>query len=102
MHILNMKHEKHPWFIRDSNPVPLGQKSGTLTTELPGHLLKSEVMYGKYFEKVRLCHSIFETRTLARTVIIFRNHRKTSKFTSEIFSHFHTKWATNLNQFDST
>jgi hypothetical protein len=26
-----MKHEKHPWFIgfiRDSNPVPLGQKSG--------------------------------------------------------------------------
>jgi hypothetical protein len=33
-----MKHEKHPWFIRDSNPVPLGQKSGALTTELPGHL----------------------------------------------------------------
>jgi hypothetical protein len=33
-----MKHEKHPWFIRDSNPVPLGQKSGPLTTELPGHL----------------------------------------------------------------
>jgi hypothetical protein len=29
-----MKHEKHPWFIRDSNPVPLGQKSGALTTEL--------------------------------------------------------------------
>jgi hypothetical protein len=39
MHKLNMKHEKHPWFIRDSNPVPLGQKSGALTTELPGHLL---------------------------------------------------------------
>jgi hypothetical protein len=38
MHKLNMKHEKHPWFIRDSNPVPLGQKSGALTTELPGHL----------------------------------------------------------------
>jgi hypothetical protein len=37
MHKLNMKHEKHP-FIRDSNPVPLGQKSGALTTELPGHL----------------------------------------------------------------
>jgi hypothetical protein len=36
MHKLNMKHEKHPWFIRDSNPVPLGQKSGALTTELPG------------------------------------------------------------------
>jgi hypothetical protein len=34
-----MKHEKHPWFIRDSNPVPLGQKSGALTTELPGHLV---------------------------------------------------------------
>jgi hypothetical protein len=33
-----MKHEKHPWFIRDSNPVPLGQKSGALTTELTGHL----------------------------------------------------------------
>jgi hypothetical protein len=28
----------HPWFTRDSNPVPLGQKSGALTTELPGHL----------------------------------------------------------------
>jgi hypothetical protein len=34
-----MKHEKHPWFIRDSNPVPLGQKSGALTTELPVPLL---------------------------------------------------------------
>jgi hypothetical protein len=33
-----MKHEKHPWFVRDSNPVPLGQKSGALTTELPGQL----------------------------------------------------------------
>jgi hypothetical protein len=33
-----MKPEKYPWFIRDSNPVPLGQKSGALTTELPGHL----------------------------------------------------------------
>jgi hypothetical protein len=38
MHKLNMKHEKHPWFIRDSNPVSLGQKSGALTTELPGHI----------------------------------------------------------------
>jgi hypothetical protein len=37
MHKLNMKHEKHPWFIRDSKPVPLGQKSGALTTELQGH-----------------------------------------------------------------
>jgi hypothetical protein len=34
---LNMKHEKHAWFIRDSNPVSLGQKSGALTTELPRH-----------------------------------------------------------------
>jgi hypothetical protein len=45
MHKLNMKHEKHPWFIRDSNPVTLGQKSGALTTELPGHLNFSHILY---------------------------------------------------------
>jgi hypothetical protein len=45
-----MKHEKHPWFIRDSNPVPLGLKSGALTTELPGHLTekgKTSSIYSK-------------------------------------------------------
>jgi hypothetical protein len=35
-----MKHEKHPWFIRDSNPVPLGQESGALTTELRTKAIK--------------------------------------------------------------
>jgi hypothetical protein len=37
IHKLNMKHLNHSCFIRYSNPVPLGQKSGALTTELPGH-----------------------------------------------------------------
>jgi hypothetical protein len=49
-----MKHEKHLWFIRDSNPVPLGQKSGELTTELPGHLHhvnKSDCIIGNYFQE---------------------------------------------------
>jgi hypothetical protein len=36
-HNAQTQHEKHPLFTRNSNPVPLGLKSGALTTELPGH-----------------------------------------------------------------
>jgi hypothetical protein len=48
-----MKHEKHPWFIRDSNPVPVDQKSGALTTELPGHLGEGEYLNFQIPEQIK-------------------------------------------------
>jgi predicted DNA-binding protein (MmcQ/YjbR family) len=63
MHKLNMKHEKHPWFIRDSNPVPLGQKSGALTTELPGHKLHATLFPEKSFKSDEVNNQSFQKFT---------------------------------------
>jgi hypothetical protein len=53
-----MKHEKHPWFIRDSNPVPLGQKSGALTTELPGYQVQQHKTRGFLALLIFICKEI--------------------------------------------